>query len=293
MNDPTTKWRNYTAEQYNQLSEKEKHSIFIDRIEDLQKFFGITKSGRITYDQIKQAQTWVLKRFVYKSDDYMFNKEDFWDTEAFKKMLLQGYLQDDCDGFGYAILGLLYRVFRVPKRDLYRVACLTETQEGHFVVQVRDVNGIVYQVENRIRIPRSVKYMKDKGYTYLNYSPMTRVDSWFSAPRHMAEEIYKTPNDLASDKAQFSITKAFRLDKSRSLINHWTTVTLGGITTAFSTFTNAGSQIVSTLQANQSNLAQFISPTNLGILMVVLGLIGVYLRTVTDKDIEMKAKYDE
>jgi len=295
LQDPTRLWKLYSEQEYAQLTEAERKDMFAERIMELQEYFGITDntSGTISYTNLDKALNWVLDRFDYTPDNYEFNEDDFWDTEAFRKMVLQGFLKDDCDGAGYALLEILFRVFLVYKKNLYRVACRTETGEGHFVAQVNASDGITYQVENRVRKPRSVRYMRDKGYEYMHYSPMTRVDRWYNPDKRMADVIYNTPANLASDKPSFSVSKALRIGKSKSLIAHWTTVGIGAISSTVSTVVSMSGDVVSNLQANQSNLAQFMSPTYLGVLMVILGLIGVYLRTVTNKDIDSKVCYDD
>ncbi len=259
---------------------------------------GATSHNRLTYKQLVKLQKLMLKHFNYVSDGYQFDEDDMWDTTAWIKWMF-AYAQndkfsDDCDGFGYAVLGVLYYVFGYSKAEINRVACRTEppSSDGHFVVWVEAYDNNIYQMENRVKQPRSVKYMRDKGYEYWHYNSMVQTKEWYGAEKKASEIVYNTPNDLESDKPSFSLSKALRVDKSHSLLKEWVTVATGAITTVSSVVTHSGSDIVNTLQANQANLAQFLSPTILGMVMVVLGLLGVVLRTVTFKDIDMKRGYD-
>jgi hypothetical protein len=282
-------WNFLSLEEFDKLTNERKKQLFNNRIAELQAFFVVDKSNpNRSYKTIKTAHQFIMRFFTYTPDEDMFQKADFWDTEGLAKLLICGFIKDDCDGAGYPILELLYRVFLFAKKDLYRVACGTETNEGHFVAWARGSDGYLYQVENRLQEPKSVKFMRNKGYEFWDYSPMTRVDRWFKAESFVSKEIYKTPNDLASDKPKFTLSKAFRIDKSKTLIKNWASVAIGSTVTIVS---QNSRDIVDTLQANESNISKFLDPSTLGIIMTILGLTGVFLRTVTNKDVDEKKEY--
>jgi hypothetical protein len=259
--------------------------------------------GLLTYDQLAKLQTWLLKRFDYQSDDYVFNKDDLWDTTAWKEALLakdiqwhghpKGMFGSDCDSFGYAVLGILYYVFGYSKSHLERVACATETNEGHFVAWIQSKEGVVYQMENRIRKPRSVKYMRDFGYEYWHYSKMTNVSQWFDARKRASEIIYNTPSNLKSDRAEFELKKVFKIHKSKFLIKDWTQVFGGLIITVKSMLILNANEIANTLEAHKQDLSMFIDGKYIGITVMILGFVGLYLRTVTDKDLNLKKSINE
>ena len=274
-----------------------------EAIDNFKKVVGYLDGQEIDYELLDRLQKLNLKHFKYIGDDEEWNKADFWDTEAWKKFVLAVYLgrkyTNDCDQYSYAILGVCYYIFDIDKKDLHRVSCGTEPEgkgEGHFVSWIRTTSGVLYQLENRIRQPRSIPYMFDYGYRYWHYSTMEpkyiKKDKWLNAKQKVIHIMYETPSALKSDKSSFSFAKAFRIDKSHSLLKEWLSVATGVVTSLIGVITTSGKEVVDTLQANQGNLAQFLAPEYLGALMVVLGLIGVYLRTVTHRDINKKVNYD-
>ena len=206
---------------------------------------------------------------------------DLWDTTAYDNLLKYGEFTGDCDDFGYCMLELLYRIYGLPKENLFRVSCSTETGEGHFVVWVRtNPEGIIYQVENRVRVPRSLVYMKELGYSYWHYSDMTRTDRWFDAEQKARDIIASTPSNLKADKPIFSVKKAFAVHKSKTLTVGWVQIVTGFVST-----------MLPWLQSNEGYLERIISTESVGILMILLGFMAVFLRTVTSKDIDQKADH--
>jgi hypothetical protein len=237
--------------------------------------------GKIDYDELKRLQQWALERFIYVSDEAQFKVSDMWSTEAYDKMMRDGILKEDCDGFSYFIIEALVKVFQLPKENLFRVSCSTETGEGHFVVWVKThPEGIIYQVENRVRVPRSLVYMKELGYSYWHYSDMTRTDRWFNAEQRARDIIASTPSNLKSDKPIFSVKKAFAVHKSKTLTVGWVQIVTGFVTT-----------MLPWLQSNEGYLERIISTESVGILMILLGFMAVFLRTITSKDIDQKADH--
>jgi len=211
-----------TYETYNKLSKDVKKKLLNEKILELRNLWDVTLGANPTYDQLAAVQKWALSHFDYTPDGYQFNKEDMWDPLAFEKMLLVDKLKDDCDGFGYAILGIMYHVFGMKKQDIYRVSCATETNEGHFVAWVRSKSGIVYQLENRVRKPRTIKYMRELGYEYWHYSPMTNVGQWFNAKKKAAEFVYDTPIKAAGNEPELNVgTMIKATPKSKTLMFGW------------------------------------------------------------------------
>ena len=257
---------------------------------------GSSVDGRLTYSQISKVQLILLNHFIYISDDSQYEKADFWDPTSYMDAMFafsqNGKFKGDCDSYGYAILGILYYVFRYNKKDLYRVACGTETGEGHFVAWARSSDGYLYQVENRLQEPKSVKFMRDKGYEFWDYSPMTRVDKWFKAESFVSKEIYNTPNNLESDCAEFTVSKAISVHKSKTLVKEWFQLASGAAISTVSVVTTNPDAIASTIQANQGDLSQFIDGKFIGLFIAGLGLVGIYLRTITNKDVDHKDNYD-
>jgi hypothetical protein len=258
--------------------------------------------GLLTYDELARLQTWLLDRFEYVSDNWQFNKDDFWDTTDWKRALVcdeslirgdNGVFQGDCNHFGYAILGILYYVFGYSKSHLERVACAAETGEGHFVTWIQASDGVVYQMENRVKKPRSVRYMRDLGYEYWYYSKMTNVANWYKADKRAAEIIYNTPTNLNSDKAEFSIKKVFKIHKSKTLVKEWFQVASGALIAAKAFILTSANDIANTLEAHKSDLGVLVDEKFIGILVALLGLLGLYIRTITDKDIDHKRSIHE
>ena len=247
----------------------------------------------LSYAHLKWLHQYFLANFNYKTDEVNYNKDDYWNTMAYSWLILDGYLDDDCDG-SYALIEGMIRILLMSKDTVCRVACQAESGEGHFVSWGR-INGIWYQVENRIKQPRTLKYMRDMGYEYWYYSTMEpkyiKKNKWLNAPQRVATIIYNTPKGLEADDSDFTIEKAIRVDKSKTLLKDWL-ATGAGITTFISGLSNHGSEVVETLQANQGNMAQFLNPQYLGAFMTILGLVGIYLRTKTSKDIDLKSDYD-
>jgi len=147
-------------------------------------------------------------------------------------------------------------------------------------------------MENRVQKPRSVKYMRDKGYEYMHYSKMTNVDRWYKADKRAAEIIYNTPSGLASDEAEFTIDKATAITKSKTLVKEWFQIASGSAITAVSVIKSNPEAIATTLSANKSDLSQFIGVEYIGLFVALLGFIGVYLRTITNKDVDNKIDYE-
>jgi hypothetical protein len=292
-----------------QIKELEKQKILQPILEDegenlRELVTGDFKKGDrlLSYRELARLQTWLLKRFDYVSDGWQFNKNDMWDTTAWKRAMVchiglikgdNGKFQGDCDDFGYAMLGILYYVFGYTKSQLERVACKTETGEGHFITWIQANDNVIYQMENRVRKPRSVKYMRDLGYEYWHYSKMTNVDKWFNAEKRASRIIYDTPANLESDKPEFSLAKALRIDKSKTLLKDWIQTIVGlfiGIKTAI---LSAPNEVADILSANKSDLTNIVSNEVLGFTIAVLGFIGIYLRTITNKDVDHKKGLNE
>jgi hypothetical protein len=250
--------------------------------------------GLLSYDQLAKLQTYLLTKFHYVSDDWQFNEDDLWDTTVWAEAILcDDFFDDDCDGFGYAVLGILYYVFGYSRNQLERVACRTETKEGHFVCWVPADTGVIYQMENRVKKPRSVKYMRDLGYEYWHYSKMTNVDRWFNAEKRASQIIYNTPNNLESDKAEFSIAKALRVDKSKHLVKGWFQTVAGVAISIKAMLLSSAGALASTVQMNKHELSQIIDLKYIGLFITLLGILDIYIRTVTNKDVNAKRSIDE
>jgi len=288
--------RLYTLAEFNSMSEDMKQNLFTNRVQQLKEHFGqdeVQPNTVIpTYAKLKTIHSYVMSHFKYTSDMVAYNKADMWDTEVFRRILICGVLKDDCDGAGSAMLQLAYYVFGFKKDMIYMVACATETNEGHYVTWHQCDDGIYYQIENRVRKPRTVKYMREFGYDYWDYASLTSPMNWKKAKQKVANIIYNTPNNIASDAPEFSFRKALSVDKSKMLVKDWFGFISGTTITVVSVVKDNASELVNTLQSNQHNLSQFIDAKEVGILMVLLSVIGIYLRTVTHKDIDEKRDYD-
>ena len=235
----------------------------------------------INLDQLKRAHAWIWSMFHYKSDSYTFNKDDFWDTEVFDRMLLSWLsggdkVEDDCDGFGYAILELLYRVFNVNKAHLRRVACAAETGEGHFVAWVL-VDGVWYQTENRTYDPKPVATFVKKGYTFWYYSDLNHIEGWYNATGEVENIVRDTPSSLAAEEPAVTLDNYTAVSKSRTLMKEWATK-ISGIALV----------VASQLPAWRSDLEHLLTPSVIGFLMIASGVIGIILRVKTTKPLAYK-----
>jgi len=287
------------ADKIKQLKkEKKLDAMLAGPIDDLRKLVGEPQNGRLTYEQLSILQTWLLERFDYKSDEYIWNESDHWDTTAWMQMLLWDKkilphhrdkgIGSDCDFWGYALLGVLYYVFGYSKNDIFRVACATETNEGHFVVWVKDEIDIYYQMENRVQKPRSIKYMRDLGYEYWHYSSMKNVGKWFNAKKKVALIIYDTPNNLASDKPDFRFSNIFKINKSKTLVIGWFQFIISTMSAFFMNFDMIGS----TLQAHRGDLSNILDPKSVSIIMIITSIMVLVTRVVTHKSIEVKKDWE-
>jgi len=248
-------------------------------------FSSLALAGTPEYSDIEKVYHYIRKRFVYVSDDYQFNKADYWDTESFDKLLYFGILYGDCDDFGYASLEFFYRVLNMKKKDLYRVACAAENGEGHFVSWIRSSDGYLYQVENRLPMfgdrPRTPKFMKEAGYKYWHYSDMTNTKKWYDAIPFISREIYNTPDNLAADEDVISLKTLFAVDRSKTLLKEWSQALIG-----------VGAVAVPTLQSSERYLSQLLDGRTLGIVMIALSIVGAFIRLKTYKRVEQKKGYD-
>jgi len=172
-------------------------AIVESKIPLIREEIGFVLGDPVTYELLNKVQIWIMKHFRYESDGYIFNKEDMWSTIVFDLMVLEGIIEDDCDGFGYAIIEFAIRILQINPNRVYRVACAAETGEGHFVTWIKADDGVTYQLENRVRKPRTVKYMHELGYEYWYYSPMDKKhiskNLWKNAPQKVMNIIYETP----------------------------------------------------------------------------------------------------
>jgi len=272
-----------------------KEAIAVGRATLNERIIGVPLDhrGRLTYWQLQALQTWLIDKFDYVSDDYQFDEADYWDTTVWMEAILLDRFTDDCDGFGYAVLGILYYVFNYQKKDLYRVACATETKEGHFVAWAVAAEGYTYQMENRSRYIRSVKYFKDLGYNYWYYSPMTKPNVWFDPTQKLGRLLVETPSNLAADKARFRIGKIFEVHKSKTLIKEWGSAVIGTVVSAGGFIMNHPTDLASTIQSNQHWFMQIFDAKTVGLIMIALSFSGLYLRAVTDKDVDIKRDIDD
>jgi hypothetical protein len=186
--------------------------IIEQRLSQMRQEMGI-EYGVASYRNLQKILDWYHANFHYQSDAITFGKDDFWNTMAFSWYILDGTLWDDCDS-GYALIEAIERIIgldsNTERKRIRRVSCKTETGEGHFVVWVKADDDIWYQVENRIRIVRTVKYMRDFGYQFWHYSNMSaehiNTNKWFDAEKEAARICYETPSGLASDKKMEDMT---------------------------------------------------------------------------------------
>jgi len=252
------------------------------------------KKGRLSYDQIDVIQKFLLNRFEYIPDDEIFKVSDYWDTRSLIELLLTGGVKGDCDNFGRPIEALFYYLCNYAKKDLYEVACEAETGEGHYVCWVRADDDLIYQVENRIYEPKTIRQMLDRGYKFWHYRPLTVHDKWFKPDKFIANELYKytqVPN-LEAEKPKFSWRKALRIDKSKTLLTNWLGM-LGAIGAGiFNMIANGGNEIVTTLNANKEDIGYYIPEHTVGVIATAIFMLNIYLRTVTNKDVEDKKDYD-
>jgi len=254
---------------------KEEKAVVEKRILEIRSELGITK-GQVTLANIAKILTWYLKSFNYQSDAVTFGKEDFWNTLAFEWFLLDGILWDDCDS-GYVLIAAIILIIGISDRTrVCRVSCRTETGEGHFVVWVKSDSNIWYQVENRIRVPRTVKYMRDMGYQYWHYSTMApkdiKTNKWYSAEARAAKIIYETPAGLEADEVIEDMTT----EEVISAIPKSRTMQFG---TGVGATTISGSVIALASQADWKIVAMFL----LAGLAIAGGIF--YFRLVTVKPI--------
>jgi hypothetical protein len=135
--------------------------------------------------------------------------------------------------------------------------------------------------------------MRNLGYEYWHYSKMTNVDRWFNAEKRAAEIIYNTPTNLESDKPEFSLAKALRIDKSKTLLKDWTQAIVGLFIGIKATILSAPNEVADILSANKDDITNIVSNEVLGFTIAVLGFIGIYLRTITNKDVDHKKGLNE
>ena len=181
------------------------------KIVQLRQEFGFKVGDPLTYEMLNKGHKWVYKRLRYGSDSKVYGKDDHWNTMAFYWMLLDDYLDDDCDGEGYVHIGMLLLIFKVNSLNVCRVACQTEGGEGHFVAWVKADDGIWYQTENRIQNMMTVKAMRERGYEYWHYSTMAPRDikpgKWYDAGKKAREIASDTPlNGVATEAEEPNMT---------------------------------------------------------------------------------------
>ncbi len=267
---------NLTREEFDALSVDEAKEIGIKYGKEiLIPFIGMPKKGKMTFEQLQLLSDWLHDKFVYTSDMERWGVQEKWETSTYLRILLQTTLNDDCDAMSNAVSGVLHYIFGLPKDNLWQASCRTETGEGHLVSWTRATNGVIYQLENRKRQVYTLKYYRDLGYEYWDYSSFLKPMEWDKAQEFVALEIYNTPNNLKSDKPNFRVSKAFRVDKSKTLLKNWSGIAIGGFVS-----------VSNSIQDNPQG-----SLILLGVIMVALGLLGVYLRTITNKDIDIKRGY--
>jgi len=256
----------------------------------------ISTKGTINYIHLQWWLAYVLRRFNYTTDTIKFSKDDFWDTAVFNVFMLDDAVYDDCDGAGYCLIEGLIRIFAMYKNNVYRVACAAETGEGHFVAWAKATDGVTYQVENRVRKPRSLRYMHDLGYEYWYYSSMAKAEisknKWHNADNKVAKLIYNTPSNLAADKPEFAFSKILRVDKSKDLALKWGQALFAGVTATYAFVRDNVNEVVMTVQASKGDLANILDVKTVSIVMFVTSMIGLYIRAVTNKDVDMKKDYD-
>jgi hypothetical protein len=259
------------------LSDTEE-SVYIRNIAEIRKELGYEVGDPITYDLLDKVLKYVNSRITYAYDSVTFGKSDLWNTQAFRWFVVDGHLLDDCDGSGYVFIGMALHVLQMPPENVFRVSCATETNEGHFVCWVKASSGVIYQLENRIRKPRTLRYMHDFGYKYWHYSNMSpntiRKDIWYKAENRVMKEIYKTPIDALGNEPDGSMLTAVRAtNKSKTL--------------SFGLFdkllTTAGGVIGTIATVNDWKVAGMI------ILYGVISLgVVYYIRSVTYEPLEYK-----
>jgi len=243
---------------------------------------NIEGNSRLYYLQLELIQNYVLSKFNYIGDDKQFKLGDYWDTTAWMKCLLaeEDGWYGDCDEFGYAVLGILYHVFGYKSTDIFRSSCAAETGEPHFVAWAISEEGVYYQMENRIKRPRTVRYMRDLGYEYWLFSSMLNTKKWNKAPNKVKDIIYNTPPNLESEKPRVTLRALTAVDTSKTQVNNWIQI-VGGLTTAIVS--------LATTVESVSQTTMLIA----GIVLSVFGAIGLYLRAVTYEEVERKKGYNE
>ena len=253
------------------------------------------KTGKLSYVQMAEVMECTIPRFNYTSDDTKYNVADYWSTKTLLELLYTGTLRDDCDGRGREFEGILYYLCNYHKKDLYEASCSAETGEGHYVCWARADDGLIYQLENRIRKPRTIKYMLELGYTYWDYRPLTKIGKWFKADNFIGKELYKytQAKRLEADTPEFTIKKALMVDKSKTLLKDWLGVISGLAIDIREALLYNSNDVINTLNANKADIAHYVPDYTIGTFIVILSMVGIYLRTVTNKDVEVKKDYDE
>ena len=259
------------------LTKEEKDRVAL-RIKAVRKELGFTIGDPITYELLAKVVLWVNSRVNYLNDLDNYGKPDFWNTLAFNWLMLDDYLDDDCDGSGYVYIAFCLYVLKMNVRNVYRVACKAETGEGHFVTWARASNNIIYQIENRMNVPRTLRYMHDLGYRYMQYSDMSpnniKKDKLFNAENFVMKEIYKTPLSAQGNEPDVPVTSMVKATaKSKTL-------SFGVFDKALTT----GGAILATL-ASQADWKVVALIGAYGILS--LGIV-YYIRSVTYEPLEFK-----
>jgi predicted transglutaminase-like cysteine proteinase len=257
---------------------KEEKSVYIRNIAEIRKELGYEVGDDITYELLDKVLKYVNARITYEYDSENYGKTDFWNTQAFRWFVVDGYLLDDCDGSGYVFIGMALHVLKIHPKHVFRVSCATETNEGHFVCWVRASNGILYQIENRLRQPRTLRYMHDFGYKYWQYSDMSpaniRKDRWYNAENKVMKEIYKTPISAPGNEPTGSLATAIKnTAKSKTL--------------TFGIF----DKLLTTVGGVLGTLAT-VNDWKVAGLVVLYGLISLvvvyYIRSITYEPLEFK-----
>jgi predicted transglutaminase-like cysteine proteinase len=117
--------------------------------------------------QLQAILNRVRKDFVYKPDLLQYSKLEHWqDKESVETNLSGGKWLGDCDDFALTCR-YLCRQEGLPSRLVY---CLTESDEGHLVLEVK---GWILDNRHRWVVPQ-----KWLNYTWLSISGYEQGEPW-------------------------------------------------------------------------------------------------------------------
>jgi len=131
------------------------------------------------------------------------------------------------------------------------------------------------------------------------YNPLTKNRKHYKPEEFIAKQLYLYQQAeqkgvrLEAERPKFTWSKIFRVDKSKTLIKEWFGAISGIIITTKAVVANYSNEIIDTINANKSDLSQYLPDASVGVLITVLSFVGLYLRAVTDKDVEAKRDYDD